>query len=91
MGIEGLRKLAEEAPDQKFIYIDGAGDEWFAFDAIYEIDGSEFCFRIWARDFPDADRRLAALKINAKIDGQVYAEFSDDGLAQKIANNKRKS
>jgi hypothetical protein len=61
--------------DQTCIIVkDGKPQKWFKFSVAFNIDDAEFTFHIWALDFADADRRVAAIKSTAKVSGQIMAE-----------------
>lgn len=42
-------------------FTDDNGEEWFLFAVGYEYEGNTFDAEIWATDFEDAERRLAAI------------------------------
>lgn len=46
-------------------------EEWPSFAFSYELDGSEWEFQLPAKDFDDAERRLAAIIESGKVDGKV--------------------
>jgi len=40
----------------------------------YRMDGSEWSFDLPARDFDDAQRRIAAIAMTGKVDGQLVGK-----------------
>lgn len=69
---------ADDRPDAPHRYIDEEGVEWFQFCVDFEFDGSGWGFEIWAKDFADAEARVASLRENAKLGGQLYASIPAD-------------
>lgn len=45
--------------------------DWPTFTCSYRMDGSEWSFDICAEDYDDADRRMAAIAMTGKVDGQL--------------------
>ena len=45
-------------------------DQWPIFIFSYRMDGSEWEFSLPAKDFDDAQRRLAAIAMTGRLDGQ---------------------
>lgn len=65
-------------PDAEFVFVDANGVTWYRFTAIYtDNKGSEMSFGFWALNHDDAKERLNAIKNNAFIFGQVYAEIPE--------------
>lgn len=66
-----------EQPDPKFVSDDQWGRPMYKFSASYECAGmtgtGRWSFHFWAYDAEDAERRLAAIKENGVIDGQIFA------------------
>lgn len=52
----------------------GLSEQFHKFACSYRMDGGEWGFVIMARDYADAQRRIAAIGMTAKVDGQVFAE-----------------
>lgn len=46
-----------------------------------DVDGKTHTFDLRARDFDDAERRLARLKVNASLDGEIVAEIPANGAS----------
>ena len=54
---------------------DGKAVEWVKFGCLFTAQsGKDYAFNIWARDRAHAESQLAALKSNARVDGQIFAE-----------------
>lgn len=53
---------------------EGMGDEFQKFACSYRMDGGEWVFTVTARDHADARRRVAAIGMTGKVDGQIFAE-----------------
>ena len=45
--------------------------EWPTFECSYQMDGSKWGFEICAENHEDAQRRIAAIAMTGKIDGQL--------------------
>lgn len=75
------RQKREEQPDSEFRRVDDQGVEWFCFVVDFlvpqALGGGSWSFRIWARDFKDAQARVEAIKATATLGGQLYAEIHD--------------
>jgi hypothetical protein len=41
----------------------------------YRMDGSQWSFSLPAKDFDDAQRRLAAIAMTGKVDGECFAQI----------------
>lgn len=65
-----------DGPDPEFIFVDKHG-KWFTFIVDFHDDelDADYSFHIWARDFDDAERRLAKIKENAKVVGKLHSEI----------------
>lgn len=48
-------------------------DNWPTFECSYTMDGKLWGFHIYAKDWEDAHRRLAAIAMTGKVDGVHYA------------------
>lgn len=69
-------KPAEPMPDAEHVCIvveNGQPIKWFEFTCTFSDGETEYSFRLWARDFADAERRLNELRATARVDGQLYA------------------
>lgn len=64
----------KHGPDAEFRYRDDMGREWFVFTCSYADEDGRFCFKIWALDHADAERRLALIGGSGTVDGQIFAE-----------------
>lgn len=64
-------------PDPEHTMIGRDGIPIFEFGAEFTVDGRDYCFQLWAKDWADAERRLEALKTNARIAGQLYASIPE--------------
>ena len=66
---------AEPKPQDDCVCViptDGKPVKWFRFGCTFKIDDSEFGFDIWALDAQDAERRIAAVRETATVDGQIF-------------------
>lgn len=64
-----------DGPDPEFTYRDDMGVKWVVFSVVYTDDaGSEFSLHLWATDADDAERRVAALRRTATLEGQIYQQ-----------------
>lgn len=64
------------APDAEHIRKDDFGRPMYRFLIEYEMDGSKWTgVHVWAYSWEDAEKRLAALKSTAKLDGQAMSEL----------------
>lgn len=60
-------------PDNEHVFVDEEGTTWFEYTCSYtDARGVEMGFELWAVSPDDAKSRIAALKANAKVDGQIY-------------------
>lgn len=65
-----------DGPDKEFVQvIDGV--KWFMFAASYTTGDGSFSIRFWAKDFDDANSRVAAMRELLKLDGQLYSEIEE--------------
>ena len=63
-----------EQPDPEFIRKDGFGRPLYCFGLSYEMDGSSWVTELWASDFDDAGRRVAAMRESLAVFGQIYSQ-----------------
>ena len=61
-----------KTPDLEHIAQSPSGETYYRFSVVYDHEDAECCVDIWAKCFADAERRLAALKRTARLDGQIY-------------------
>lgn len=61
-------------PERDQVCKDDAGRTWLRFAIDWTCDGRTYTTHLWATDAADAERRLLALRRNAVVVGQVYAE-----------------
>jgi len=62
-------------PDDAHVCIivaNGKYEKWYEFACTFNDGDGEFVFHIFARDFADAERRVACVRDTAKLSGQVY-------------------
>lgn len=71
-------KPEPDKPDAQFTCVvvrDGKPEKWFKFCCQFTgPDGLPYGFHIWARDYSHADDVLAALRVSAEVQGQLFAE-----------------
>ena len=60
-----------DGPDPQFV-IEQDGGKWYNYCASYRDGNSEFSIAFWATDMDDARRRVALIRQNLKLDGQLY-------------------
>ena len=74
-------KPEPERPDDVCMCIiptDGKPVKWFKFCCSFAApDGKDYGFHIWATDHAHADEMMAALRLTAKVDGQLYAQIAE--------------
>lgn len=58
-------------------YTDYTGQIWHRFTCSYPIDDTEFVFHIYALDWKDAERRIAAIGSGGRVDGQLVKEMDE--------------
>lgn len=63
-----------EGPDAEFVVRDEMGVKWFTYGVRYRDGDAEFSFRIFARDFEDAERRLKLIASSGQVYGQIMTE-----------------
>tara|TARA_R110000868_G_scaffold15379_1_gene70224 strand:+ start:111 stop:374 length:264 start_codon:yes stop_codon:yes gene_type:complete len=61
-----------DGPDPEHVFLDDHGQKWYKFVVDYEDVDRTYSFIIWAHDMEDAQRRLALIKDNSEITGQIY-------------------
>ena len=59
-------------PDPEHVFLDDHGQKWYKFVIDYDDGDRPYSFIIWAHDMEDAQRRLALIKDNSEITGQIY-------------------
>lgn len=67
-------RAAVNGPDADCQHRDDLGRTWKRFAVDWQCDGRNYTTHLWAFDEKDAERRLQALRSNAVVVGQVYAE-----------------
>lgn len=60
-------------PDAEHVRQDAFGRPLFRFLLSYSMDGSEWMTHVWAYDADDAKRRVDAMKVSLRVDGQAHA------------------
>lgn len=79
-GIANITSLAayrdkKNGPDADLVCVDDGGVEWFTYGVDYkDKDGKRLSFHIWATSMSDAKERVAAIKDNAALYGQILAD-----------------
>jgi len=68
-----LPKVGEKdgGPAAEFLTIDNDGRQMLRFFADYEFDGRPFSVSFWAYDMQDAERRVASMRRNLCLEGQL--------------------
>lgn len=61
------------APDNKHVFTDENGDNWYEYSYEYEHKGKRYGYSLWALNHKDAEDTLAAMS-NGKITGQIFWE-----------------
>lgn len=68
------KREASIGPDPEFVQRDAFGRiEMVCFTCSYEMDGAWFTTRLWAKDWPDVEKRAAAIRESLKVDGQLFS------------------
>lgn len=73
INLDQARAAREPKPDPQHMFRDAKGEMWFEFTCSFEDDTDIWVFSIWARNWDEAESRLALMKQNAKVDGQIYS------------------
>lgn len=72
-------KPEPDKPDADCVSIiveDGKPVKWFKFGLSFEAsDGKSYGTEIWATSWEDAEARMAAIRVNGHISGQIYAQI----------------
>lgn len=69
-----LHRAETNGPDADQTWRDDTGQVWHCFSVDYTVGDRSFTTSLWAHDLDDAELRLAALRANARIAGQIYSE-----------------
>jgi hypothetical protein len=69
-----MHRAEVNGPDADQLHRDDLGRTWKRFAVDWQCDGRNYTTHLWAFDEKDAERRLQALRSNAVVVGQVYAE-----------------
>lgn len=66
-----------DAPDPQFISTDDFGRPMYAYSLIYNMDEKLWGgVTIWAYDYPEALRRMEAIRATGRIDGQLLERYA---------------
>ena len=65
------KRNARELPDPEFAMKDGFGRALYTFGVEYHMDNATWSFNLWAYSFEDAERRVAAIREDGKVYGQI--------------------
>lgn len=72
MTVSIIRNLLDAVPASEHTEI--INDEiWYRFTCSYHHQGREFTFDVWALSLADAEARIASLRGNGTVDGQVHS------------------
>jgi hypothetical protein len=63
----------KHGPNAEHLWRAPSGQVWQRYACDFEYEGCSYSFEIWATSREDAHRRLAFLRKNAVLAGQVYA------------------
>lgn len=65
--------------DDELQFTDDCGVEWHKYTCSYiDREGKNFCFHMWAKDDSDAQERMASIRENAQVDGQIDFIIDDE-------------
>lgn len=67
-----LVRRSDRDPEPAFRTSDHRGRAMFRFLAEYRIDGRTFGISFWAYDLADAERRVASMRANLSLQGQIF-------------------
>lgn len=68
-------KAKQNAPDANLVFMDDNGAMWFTYGVDYiDTEGRKMSFHFWAKSFADANERLAQIKINGCVYGQILSD-----------------
>lgn len=74
VSIDGF-KAKQNAPDANLVFMDDNGAMWFTYGVDYiDAEGRKMSFHFWAKSFADANERLAQIKINGCVYGQILSD-----------------
>lgn len=65
------KRNEREKPDEEFVRKDDFGRPLYTFGVEYHMDGGLWSFHLWAYDWDDAERRVAAIREDGKVFGQI--------------------
>ena len=65
----------DSTPDPEHVSSDHAGQPVYRYSCGYTYAGRLYSVDIWARDWEDAERTVAAMRLTLLVDGQVHAEY----------------
>lgn len=69
-----IEREKRTAPDPEFVQRDAYGRiEQVCFTCSYMLAGREHSVHIWAKDWDDAEARVAAMREGLKVEGQIYS------------------
>lgn len=74
--IEAARAKREEAtdPDPEFVQRDAYGRiEMVCFTCSFEMGGTWYTTRLWAKDWEDVEKRAIAIRKSLRVDGQLFS------------------
>ncbi|MDK4702237.1 MULTISPECIES: hypothetical protein [unclassified Rhizobium] len=66
---------SDRHPEPEFCTSDRNGRTMFRFLADYQIDGRTFGISFWAYDLADAERRVASMRANLSLQGQIFCRM----------------
>lgn len=69
-----LVRRSDRDPEPEFCTSDRSGRSMFRFLADYKIDGRTFGISFWAYDLADAERRVAIMRANLSLQGQIFCQ-----------------
>ena len=63
-----------EQPDAEFVRHDDYGRPLYLLLLGYEMDSSSWSTEVWAYDFPDAEKRVEAMRASLTVNGQAFGQ-----------------